>query len=137
METWLAAIAYGRFCGDQDKVCLKPEYREEMSFRAEHEIEHGKFLAMRDVESIWGWGTPAGQIRARRRAALIASGAELKPGLRALEIGCGTGLFTQMFCQTGASIVAVDISGDLLEKAKERNLPAANVTFIEKRFELR
>ena len=106
-----------------------------MNFRAEHEIEHGKFLAMKDVETIWGWGTPAGQVRARRRAGLIATGAHLQPGIRALEIGCGTGLFTQMFFQTGATIVAVDISKDLLDKAKERNLPADKVIFIEKRFE--
>lgn len=106
-----------------------------MNIRAEHEIEHGKFLAKRDAESIWGWGTPAGQVRARRRVTLIATGARLQPGLRALEIGCGTGLFTQMFSQTGAQIVAVDISKDLLEKAKARNLPADKVVFIEKRFE--
>jgi 2-polyprenyl-3-methyl-5-hydroxy-6-metoxy-1,4-benzoquinol methylase len=135
VETWLAAASYGVFRGAQDKIHLKSYLRTGMSFRADHEIEHGKFLAVRDVESIWGWGTPAGRVRARRRATLIASGAGLKPGLRALEIGCGTGLFTHMFSQTGANIVAVDISGDLLEKAKARNLPADKVVFIEKRFE--
>ncbi len=105
------------------------------SVRAEREIAHGRRLALGDPESVWGWGTPAGQLRARWRAALIARGASLGPGVRALEIGCGTGLFTAMFAQTGASLVAVDISADLLQRARERGLPANQVQFLEKRFE--
>jgi len=105
------------------------------SSRAEREILHGRHLAVLETETVWGWGTPAGQLRARRRADLIMEGARLAPGQRALEIGCGTGLFTQMFAGGGAQIVAVDISGELLEKARARNLPAAQVTFLEKRFE--
>ncbi len=54
---------------------------------------------------------------------MIISGADLKPGLRVLEIGCGTGLFTEMFARTGAHLVAVDISGELLEFAHGRGLP--------------
>lgn len=103
--------------------------------RAEREIAHGRRLALGDPEATWGWGTPAGQLRARRRAALIAHGANLGPGMRALEIGCGTGLFTAMFAQTGACLVAVDISADLLQKARERGLPPDKVQFLEKRFE--
>jgi len=103
--------------------------------RAEHEITHGQRLAQRDPELIWGWGTPAGRLRAKRRAELIATGANLGPGMRALEIGCGTGLFTEMFTQTGAHLVAVDISADLLAKARARGLPANRVHFLEKRFE--
>lgn len=106
-----------------------------MNLRAEHEIEHGKKLAVNDTEQVWGWGTPAGQLRAKRRAYLIVSGAHLSPEVRALEIGCGTGLFTEIFAQTGAQLVAVDISADLVEKAIARNLPPHQVQFIEKRFE--
>ena len=105
------------------------------SSRAEREIQHGKHLAVLETETVWGWGTPAGQLRARRRADLIIEGARLSPGQRVLEIGCGTGLFTEMFAGRGARIVAVDISGELLEKARARNLPASQVTFLEKRFE--
>lgn len=106
-----------------------------MSNRANHEIAHGKMLAGNDTELIWGWRTPAGQIRAKRRADLIASGAELGRGKRVLEIGCGTGMFTEMFASYGASITAVDISEDLLNKAKSRNLPKDSVYFVKKRFE--
>ena len=105
------------------------------SSRAEREILHGRHLAVLETETVWGWGTPAGQLRARRRADLIIEGARLAAGQRALEIGCGTGLFTEMFASRGAEIVAVDISGELLDKARARNLPAGQVTFLEKRFE--
>lgn len=105
------------------------------STRPEREIAHGRYLAGRDTEDIWGWGTPAGQLRAQRRAALIAAGAGLGPGVSALEIGCGTGLFTAMFAETGARLVAVDISPALLEKARARRLPTDRVRFVEGRFE--
>jgi 2-polyprenyl-3-methyl-5-hydroxy-6-metoxy-1,4-benzoquinol methylase len=106
-----------------------------LNTRAKHEIEYGKYLAEGNTELIWGWGTPAGRIRAQRRASLIATGARLVPGMRVLEIGCGTGMFTEMFVQYGAYIVAVDISDELLIKAKARNLPEDKVCFVERRFE--
>ena len=102
--------------------------------RAAHEIAHGEKLAESDPELVWGWGTPAGRVRAARRAALIAQGAGLGPGRRALEVGCGTGLFTEHFAATGAEIVAVDISEPLIRLARERGLPAA-VRFVCRRFE--
>jgi 2-polyprenyl-3-methyl-5-hydroxy-6-metoxy-1,4-benzoquinol methylase len=105
------------------------------STRASHEIEHGRRLAASDPESIWGWGTPAGQERAFRRASLIGAAASLQPGIKVLEVGCGTGLFTSLFAQSGASIVAVDISGELLDRARTRGLPPDRVQFLEKRFE--
>lgn len=106
-----------------------------MSERAKHEIQHGEFLAGGDTEYIWGWGTPAGRVRARRRAKLIEIGARLGPDSHILEIGCGTGMFTAMFAQTGCSIIAVDISADLLKKAEARKLPKGKVHFMQKRFE--
>lgn len=100
-----------------------------------HEIEHGKKLARNGAELIWGWGTPAGRVRAERRALLIAEGARLKPGVHALEIGCGTGLFTKFFAATGASITAVDISAELLMEARARGLDSEKISFVEKPFE--
>jgi 2-polyprenyl-3-methyl-5-hydroxy-6-metoxy-1,4-benzoquinol methylase len=101
--------------------------------RQQDEIDHGKRLAEGDPEKVWGWGTAAGKLRAERRARLISCGADLKPGVRALEIGCGTGLFTTMFASTGASIVAVDLSDELLEYARARGI--SNATFLHKGFE--
>ena len=92
-------------------------------------------LAASESEETWGWTTPAGQSRARRRADLIISAAGVRPGHTVLEIGCGTGMFTAQFAATGARIVAVDISPDLLAKALDRGLPADRIRFEERRFE--
>jgi 2-polyprenyl-3-methyl-5-hydroxy-6-metoxy-1,4-benzoquinol methylase len=105
------------------------------STRAAREIAHGRKLALGHPERTWGWGTRAGQLRAIRRAELIAGGAHLGPGVRALEIGCGTGNFTELFAKTGAHLVAVDISAELLDRARARGLPAQQVQFLDKRFE--
>lgn len=107
----------------------------EQNIRAEHEVTHGRWLAEQDTEKVWGWNTPAGRLRAQRRAQQIIDGAGVQKCSRILEIGCGTGLFTEMFSSTGRQIVAIDISPELLAKARLRNLPAAQVTFLEKRFE--
>jgi len=101
----------------------------------DNEIRHGEKLARGNPEDFWGWGTPAGQQRARRRAAMITERANLGPGRLALEIGCGTGLFTEWFAQSGASIIAVDVSGVLIAKARERDLPAHRIHFVEGAFE--
>jgi 2-polyprenyl-3-methyl-5-hydroxy-6-metoxy-1,4-benzoquinol methylase len=103
--------------------------------RATHEVEHGKWLLANDPETIWGWGTPAGKVRAQRRADMIAAGAGLAPGVRALEIGCGTGNFTELFAQTGAHILAVDLSEELLARARARNLPGGRIQFRATPFE--
>jgi len=106
-----------------------------METKAEREIQHGHILAANEAELAWGWGTPAGRQRALRRAALIAAGAGLRDGTRALEIGCGTGMFTAMFAVTGAELAAIDISEALLAKARSRGLPPTRVRFLHRRFE--
>ena len=52
-----------------------------MSNRVANEIAHGRHLAAGDPEELWGWGTPAGRVRARRRAALILEQARVEPPL--------------------------------------------------------
>jgi 2-polyprenyl-3-methyl-5-hydroxy-6-metoxy-1,4-benzoquinol methylase len=106
-----------------------------MDNRSEQEILHGEKLAEGNTDVIWGWGTPAGRLRASRRAKLIIDGAQLNSSSQALEIGCGTGVFTEYFAQTNCSITAVEISQPLLQKAKERICPKDNVRFINQRFE--
>ncbi len=106
-----------------------------MSNRIKNEIEHGKKLAEVGAESIWGWNSPAGRERAARRSEIIVDGAKMKAGMEVLEIGCGTGNFTEVFAASGSDITAVDISPDLLELAYQRNLDPNHVKFIEGRFE--
>ena len=98
-----------------------------------NEVEHGRYLASGCAEETWGWGSPAGQLRAKRRAALILEGAAIGPSSCALEIGCGTGMFTAAFAESGANIVAVDLSPDLLAIAAQRNL--TGVRFVQRNFE--
>ena len=52
-----------------------------------------------------------------------------------MEIGCGTGFFTEKFAQTGARIMAIDISSDLLAMAKVKKISKERVRFIAGRFE--
>ena len=97
--------------------------------RAEHEIAHGRKLSESGAEQVWGWGSLAGQKRFHRRASWIAQHAGLKSDIYALEIGCGTGNFTESFAMSGANLLALDISEDLLKLARERHLPST-VDFI-------
>lgn len=106
-----------------------------MPERAEREIAHGEFLAAEGAEYLWGWGTPAGKVRYRRRAELIANAAGLDREGMALEIGCGTGLFTEVFAQFGMKITAVDISSPLIEMASKRGILTERVEFVCTRFE--
>ena len=83
------------------------------------EIEHGRKIA-HDAERVWNWSSPAGQRRARRRASLIAIAARLGPDDDVLELGCGTGLFSESFAATGCRLTAIDVAPALLEIANSR-----------------
>lgn len=105
------------------------------STRFEREIRHGKRLAREHAETQWGWGTPAGRQRMLRRARQIIETAKLTAGMQALEIGCGTGLFTERFGETGCRLLAVEISPDLLARARDRLKNLRNVRFEPCAFE--
>lgn len=99
-----------------------------MDIRLQHEIQHGKYLAAHGAGEIWGWETPAGKLRWQRRVKMLI--ARLRPGMQVLELGCGAGYFTQELARTGARIVAIDISPELLVQARNK-VHAENVTFCE------
>ena len=52
----------------------------------------------------------------------------LEPGMRVLELGCGTGYFTRELARLGADVIAVDVSPELLEIAKA-NCSMPNVRY--------
>src|SRR3989338_11209654 len=93
-----------------------------------NEIEHGKRIIDK-AEIYWGWSTAAGKKRAERRAELIISYGQINQGKDILEVGCGTGLFTEKLAKTGAAITALDISPDLLNLAKNR-IKTENIIFV-------
>lgn len=87
--------------------------------RLAREIAHGKKIAA-NAEEVWFWGSPAGRRRADRRAELFIAHGALGPGKRALELGCGTGVFLERVARSGATLHGIDLSEDLLDKAYER-----------------
>jgi SAM-dependent methyltransferase len=90
------------------------------------ELAHGKHIHEHHPE-LWDWSTPAGRLRLERRAGLLCEHGRFRPGERVLEIGCGTGLVTEIVHRTtGAAVVGTDISPELIAEARER-LPA--ITF--------
>ena len=96
--------------------------------RLSREREHAKVL-LRNPEGIWGWGTPAGRVRAQRRAKLIIKAGNITAGSLTLEIGCGTGVFTELVSKSGASITACELCKQLLEIALKKPY-ASKVSFI-------
>ncbi len=95
--------------------------------RIQNEILHGNYIEEHG-EEIWNWSSPAGKIRWARRCRLFKQFIGGNKNL-VLEIGCGTGLFTQELAATDNSIVAIDISEALIRKARER-VRAQNTKFV-------
>lgn len=90
------------------------------------EVRHGRRIATH-AEDVWGWSTLAGRQRAERRAALLLQCSGIAPGQRVLEIGGGTGLFTERLARCGATLFTVDVSPDLLQRARRRLQTTAHV----------
>ena len=88
--------------------------------RLGRELEHFDGVAARDTETILGWSSPVGRARADRRGRLFVATGRIAPGTRVLELGCGTGEFTRRVAPSGAEVVALDLSGDLLAKARAK-----------------
>ena len=97
-----------------------------MQERIAKEIQHGRFLAEHGAGEIWNWESPAGKLRWARRVKMLSG--HLGPGMRVLELGCGTGYFTRELARSGADIVAIDVSPELLEIARA-NCSAPNVRY--------
>jgi SAM-dependent methyltransferase len=104
-----------------------PAAGEDREARLRREIEFHRRIASR-AEEIWNWDSPAGRRRADRRAELFVEHAKLAPGVRALELGCGTGVFLEKTARSGAALHGIDLSEDLLAKAKDRMAGAPGVT---------
>ena len=97
-----------------------------MRERIAKEIQHGRFLAAHGAGEIWNWESPAGKLRWARRVEMLSS--HLGPGMRVLELGCGTGYFTRELARSRADVIAIDVSPELLEIAKA-NCSTPNVRY--------
>jgi SAM-dependent methyltransferase len=87
--------------------------------RIARELDHDRRIAPR-AEAVWNWASPAGRRRAARRAGFYIEVLDAAPGLSALEVGCGSGVFLEPAVATRASIVALDLSTDLISQAREK-----------------
>jgi len=94
--------------------------------RLQREIEHHRDIADR-AEVIWNWDSPSGRRRADRRARIFVERGGLSPGRLALELGCGTGIFLEKVAPAGARVVGLDLSADLLSRARARLAGVPNV----------
>lgn len=83
------------------------------------ELEHARKI-LHHPEFYWNSGTPAGLNGSLRRAEWVREASGMGPGKRVLEVGCGTGFFSEIFLRTGCSLHAIDISPDLVDKAVKR-----------------
>jgi ubiquinone/menaquinone biosynthesis C-methylase UbiE len=92
----------------------------------ENELEHDKKI-LADAEKVWGRAGLAGTKRLERRAKMVIDFCRIKPGLKVLEIGCGSGTLTEKLAATGAEIIATDIFPEFLELTKKR-ITTANIT---------
>jgi SAM-dependent methyltransferase len=97
--------------------------------RLAREIEHHRRIA-EHAEAVWNWDSPAGRHRAERRVHLFVERGGLRAGVRALELGCGTGVFLERVAASGARITAIDLSSDLLARARARLAETANVALV-------
>jgi SAM-dependent methyltransferase len=88
--------------------------------RYDAERRQGHEIVSDDLERYWGWSSPAGRIRADRRARFLIEHAQLGPGIRCLELGCGTGEFTRRLVESGCTLTAVELSEELAERCRER-----------------
>jgi SAM-dependent methyltransferase len=97
----------------------------------EIELAHWRKWESR-ADEVWGWQTPAGQLRAARRAELFRSLGRMDRDSTVLEIGCGTGEFSHRLAGQVRELRATDLSPELLRRAEERvrkACPGARVVF--------
>jgi 2-polyprenyl-3-methyl-5-hydroxy-6-metoxy-1,4-benzoquinol methylase len=88
--------------------------------RYEAEARQGAVIARGHLEHVWGWSSPAGRKRAERRARFLVDAARLGPGIHCLELGAGTGEFTQRLARSGCELDALELSADTARVCQER-----------------
>src|SRR5262249_26851544 len=99
------------------------------------EIAHGEAIIAQGGEDVWNWSSPAGRVRLQNRIDLFVDRLGLLGARkRVLELGCGTGLYTERMASSCGSLVAADISGALLDEAR-RKLGNGRITFVQQDLE--
>jgi SAM-dependent methyltransferase len=77
-----------------------------------------------DVDRFWAEGE-------RDLDALLAAlGVEVAPGDVVVDLGCGVGRLTRALAGRAAEVVAIDVSGEMLARAREHNSHLGNVRWL-------
>jgi SAM-dependent methyltransferase len=77
-----------------------------------------------DPERFWGEGE-------RDLASLLdIAGVSVEPGSRVLEIGCGVGRLTRGLAARAREVIALDVSAEMLARARAHNEELGNVTWL-------
>jgi SAM-dependent methyltransferase len=92
---------------------------EDSTRRLARELAHDRAI-VGNAEVVWNWASPSGRRRAARRAGFFAAALDTAPGLRALELGCGSGVFLERALASRATIIGLDLSADLLAETRRR-----------------
>jgi SAM-dependent methyltransferase len=87
--------------------------------RLRHEQAFHREIAPR-AEVVWNWASPSGRQRAARRAGFFVEALAGRPEARALELGVGSGVFLEPVVASGAAVVALDLSTELIQQAREK-----------------
>ena len=99
------------------------------------EIAHGASIAVQGGEDVWNWSSPAGKLRLAKRVELFARHLGLTgTRKRVLELGCGTGLYTEQMAPWCGELVATDISEALLREARTKGIEG-HVDFVQQNLE--
>ena len=61
---------------------------------------------------------------------LAIFGMEIQPSDVVLDIGCGVGRFTRVLAQRAQRVISLDVSEEMLEKARELNPELSNVEWV-------
>lgn len=76
------------------------------------------------------YSKPSGIIRVERRTKLFIANCGLKPGLRILEVGCGTGEYSSALSCQGLELFATDLSLEMLKEAKKKKQGTKSTVFF-------
>jgi SAM-dependent methyltransferase len=78
-----------------------------------------------DVEAFWAGG------ERDLDAILGALGVSVEPGDVVVDVGCGLGRLSRALAARAARVRAIDVSGEMLARAREHNAHLSNVEWIE------
>ena len=95
--------------------------REDAFFFVDNRLDYGN----PDVERFWAQG------QEDLRRLLDLAGAEIHPGDAIVDVGCGLGRLTRAALALGAgSVHAIDVSEEMLDRAREHNAELTSVAWI-------